>query len=315
MRKAASGGTVSPARRIVGAAGVLAGAGALGIGYASVIELHWFRLGAVEIPVLDPGSDPIRLLHISDLHMLGRHHRKQAFIRGLAKLRPDVVIHTGDTLSGPDGVPAVLDALAGLRSVPGAFVFGSNDYLAPVPKNPFIYFDKNHKRVAGAELPWRELRDGLVETGWLDLTNTTGTLKLADGRRIDVRGLDDPHLKADRFDRIAAVPPDPDADVRIGLVHAPEPRVLDRLAPGVDLILCGHTHGGQLRIPGYGALVTNCGLDRARARGLSRFDDGLGAGKGAWLHVSAGMGTSPYAPIRFACRPEATLLTLVPRSG
>jgi predicted MPP superfamily phosphohydrolase len=57
-------------------------------------------------------------------------------------------------------------------------------------------------------------------------------------------------------------------------------------------------------VPLYGALVTNCGLDRGRARGLSRYD-------GTWLHVSAGLGTSPYAPVRFACPPEATLLTLV----
>jgi predicted MPP superfamily phosphohydrolase len=75
---------------------------------------------------------------------------------------------------------------------------------------------------------------------------------------------------------------------------------------GFRLVVSGHTHGGQLRVPGYGALVTNCGLDRTRARGLSRWRDG------AWLHVSAGLGTSPYAPVRFACPPEATLLTLVP---
>jgi predicted MPP superfamily phosphohydrolase len=73
---------------------------------------------------------------------------------------------------------------------------------------------------------------------------------------------------------------------------------------GCRLILAGHTHGGQLRVPFYGALVTNCGIDRARARGLSRYEN-------AWLHVSAGLGTSPFAPVRFSCPPEATLLTLV----
>ena len=71
-------------------------------------------------------------------------------------------------------------------------------------------------------------------------------------------------------------------------------------------MLAGHTHGGQLRIPGYGALVTNCDLDAARVKGLSRYGN-------AYLHVSAGLGPSPYARIRVACRPEATLLTLVPR--
>ena len=83
--------------------------------------------------------------------------------------------------------------------------------------------------------------------------------------------------------------------------------VLDRFAEdGYDLVLAGHTHGGQLRLPGYGALVTNCDLDRSRARGVSDWGD-------MKLHVSAGLGTSPYAPVRFCCRPEASLLDLVAR--
>jgi hypothetical protein len=84
--------------------------------------------------------------------------------------------------------------------------------------------------------------------------------------------------------------------------------VLDAFAAdGFPLVLAGHTHGGQLRVPFYGALVTNCGIDRERARGLHRWSGDT------WVHVSAGLGTSPYAPVRFACPPEASLLTLVPR--
>jgi predicted MPP superfamily phosphohydrolase len=74
------------------------------------------------------------------------------------------------------------------------------------------------------------------------------------------------------------------------------------------LVFAGHTHGGQLCLPGKGALVTNCDLDTARAKGLHRHP--AGDPEGAWLHVSAGLGTSPMAPVRFCCRPEATLLTL-----
>ena len=108
----------------------------------------------------------------------------------------------------------------------------------------------------------------------------------------------------------------PDADVRIGLAHSPEPRVLDRFADdGYDLLLCGHTHGGQLRVPFYGALVTNCGIDRAHVRWLHRWAPPSAAHPaGTWLHVSAGLGTSPYAPYRLACPPEATLLTLTTRA-
>jgi predicted MPP superfamily phosphohydrolase len=95
--------------------------------------------------------------------------------------------------------------------------------------------------------------------------------------------------------------------VRIALAHAPEPRVLDAFAAdGYDLLLAGHTHGGQVCVPFYGALATNCGIDRPRVKGLHQH-------RGSWLHVSAGLGTSPWAPVRFACLPEATLLTLVSR--
>jgi uncharacterized protein len=162
-------------------------------------------------------------------------------------------------------------------------------------------------REQGDALPWRELRDVMADAGWLDLTNARGYLK-ADGRQLELVGVDDPHIERDRYDLVSA-PADPDATLTIGVTHSPEPRVISAMAlDGCDLILAGHTHGGQLRVPFYGALVTNCGLDRAHARGLSRYD-------GVWLHVSAGLGTSPFAPVRFACPPEATLLTLVADVG
>ncbi|HEX2074972.1 MAG TPA: metallophosphoesterase, partial [Geodermatophilus sp.] len=228
---------------------------------------------------------------------------------------PDLVITTGDNLAGMDAVPPTLRALDPLMRLPGAFVLASNDYYAPRPKNPLKYFKRDHRRVHGDELPWRDLRDGLTARGWLDLTNGTGELTVA-GRRIAFAGVDDPHLKLDRYDLVAG-PADASADLRIGLVHSPEPRVLDRFAAdGYDLLLCGHTHGGQLRVPFYGALVTNCGIDRDRVRWLHRWaEPGPGRPAGTWLHISAGLGTSPYAPVRFACPPEATLLTLTARES
>ena len=118
-------------------------------------------------------------------------------------------------------------------------------------------------------------------------------------------GVDDPHLSRDRYDTIAG-PASPAANLTLGLTHSPEPRVLDRFAAdGYQLVMAGHTHGGQLCLPFYGAIVTNCDLDRSRAKGASRW------GARTQLHVSAGIGTSPFAPVRFCCRPEATLLTLV----
>ena len=165
---------------------------------------------------------------------------------------------------------------------------------------------KSTKRQHGVPLPWRDLRAALLERGWLDATHARVTLT-AGGLAIAAAGVDDPHIRRDRYDLVAGRPAG-SPDLRIGLTHSPEPRVLDGFAAdSYDLVLAGHTHGGQLRLPGYGAIVTNCGIDRSRARGASRW------GAHMWLHVSAGLGTAPTAPVRFACPPEASLLTLVPR--
>lgn len=284
----------------------LAGLGVATVAYASLYERNRWTLRRFEVPVLPLGQDPLTLLHLSDIHMLSRQSGKQRWIRALAALQPDLVVNTGDNLAGHDAVPATVEALGPLLDRPGAFVLGSNDYYAPQPKNPLRYFFPDHKRVVGEALPWRELRDVMTSRGWVDLTNRRGELK-ADGRRVALAGLDDPHLHRDRYDDIAGTAP-AGADLRLGLLHSPEPLLLDRFAAdGYELVLAGHTHGGQVRVPLYGAPVTNCGIDRARSRWLSRWTDAT------WLHVSAGLGTSPYAPYRFACRPEAALLTLVSR--
>jgi predicted MPP superfamily phosphohydrolase len=193
---------------------------------------------------------------------------------------------------------------------PGVFVYGSNDLFSPRPKNPARYLwrtSKGEHDRKQPDLPWEELRDSFTSAGWLDANNQRGRLKAGD-LDIAVGGVHDSHIRRDRYDRIAG-PADPAADLRLGVLHSPEPRVLDRFeADGYDLLLAGHTHGGQLRVPLYGALVTNCGIDRARVSGLHPYGR-------SWLHVSAGLGTSPWAPARFSCRPEATLLTLIPRVG
>ena len=283
--------------------------GAAGIAYASGIERRHWTLREVTLPVLPAGTRPLRVLQLTDLHMTPGQRSKQRWVAGLAALEPDLVVDTGDNLAHTRAVPSVLAALDPLLSLPGLFVFGSNDYYGPTFKNPARYLVPSwQKRVHSGDLPWRDLRAALVERGWQDATHTRFAIEVA-GVRIAVAGVDDPHIDNDRYELVAG-PADPDVDLRLGLTHSPEPRVLDAFAAdGYDLVLAGHTHGGQLRLPFYGAIVTNCGLDRSRARGASRW------GAHMRLHVSAGLGTSPYAPARFCCPPEATLLTLVARPG
>lgn len=288
---------------------IAVGTAALGtaaVSYAAAIERRHWTLRQATLPVLTEGARPLRILHISDIHMLPDQRSKQRWIAALNDLEPDLVVNTGDNLAHRQAVPAVMRALGPLLQRPGVFVFGSNDYYAPRPKNPARYLVNSKRRIHGLPLPWKDLRAAFAEHGWLDLTHRRRGFAVA-GQQIVAAGVDDPHLRRDRYSEIAGQP-DPAAALRLGLTHSPEPRVLDAFATdGYDLVLAGHTHGGQLRLPGVGALVTNCSLDRSRARGVSRW------GTRMWLHVSAGLGTSPYAPVRFACPPEASLLTLVPR--
>ena len=293
-------------------AGTLAGAGLTA--YAAW-EARQYTLRRVSVPILPQGHQPLRVLHLSDVHMTPSQCRKQEWLRGLADLRPDLVVNTGDNLAHRDSVPVVRDSLGPLLDVPGVFVFGSNDYYSPSLRNPLRYLlpDDGQRNIHTPQLPWRDLGRVFTDAGWLDLTNTREQLKVG-GTRFAFAGVDDPHLEYDRLDEVAG-PADPDADVRLAVAHAPYLRVLDQFAAdGYDAIIAGHTHGGQVCLPGRGALTTNCDLEPARAKGLHRHpaDSRPGDPGSAWLHVSAGLGTSPYVPLRVACRPEATLVTLTP---
>ena len=322
-------GPMSTSKNLAAATAVVAATGAAAFGW-SLVEAHLFRLRHAEVAVLPPGQEPKRILHLSDLHMTPTQSDKKRWVAALARLEPDLVVATGDFLSHPKAVPAVMDALGPLFDAPGVFTLGSNDYLAPKPFNPMRYFrGPSRVDITRGGLPWPDLVAGLTRWGWVDLDNRRAQLDLP-GWQVDSRGVDDPHIELDDYDLVAG-DFDAGATLRLGVTHAPYRRVLDGMTrDGADLILAGHTHGGQVCVPGFGALVTNCDLDRKRVKGLSSYEAlelsgttvlnspdvawAPGDGRMSALHVSAGVGTSSYAPIRFACPPEATLLTLVARS-
>jgi uncharacterized protein len=289
------------------AAGVALAGGAC-FAYGVFVERQAFTLRRVTVTVLPQGQRPMRVLHLSDLHLSTDRRNLVRWVDSLAALRPDLVVTTGDNFSQPQALPLVYEAYQRLFAFPGVFVFGSNDYFAPTPVNPLRYLGlARTSRPERAALPHRELRAGLVERGWHDVEHHRVELAV-DGRQVEIRGTKDAHLDLDVYDDVAGAA-DPGAVLSIGVTHAPYLRLLDAMtADGLDLIIAGHTHGGQVCVPLYGALTTNCDLDAERVKGLSEHQFG---GHKAALHVSAGLGTSPYAPYRFACRPEATLLTLV----
>ncbi|QDZ16349.1 metallophosphoesterase [Humibacter ginsenosidimutans] len=302
--------------------------------WGTLIERRAYVLRQVSAPVLPSGSKPIRVLHLSDLHMAPWQRDKQRWIRSLAAYMPDLVIDTGDNLGHERGFDGVRYALEPFAGIPGAFVNGSNDYYGPVPKNPMRYFTgPSSMHVAPANLDTAELTGFFdSELGWADLNNHAEAITV-NGTRLELFGVDDPHRNFDRLDVVtgeldelrasevtdAAWPDSADAahdtvpTVSIGVAHAPYRRILDSFVTnGAAMIFAGHTHGGQVCVPGFGALVTNCDIPRRQVKGLSVWTHALRA---AYLNVSAGLGTSIYAPVRFACRPEATLITLVPQDA
>ncbi len=281
-------------------------AGAACVAYGTFVERDWYRLREVRLPGLlrRPDAPPLRVLHLSDIHLDPPQGRKEAFLEGLAGEDADLVVLTGDLLGAQGAEERMVELLAPLvgDETPGILVLGSNDLYGPIAKGYHHYFTDPDKRIHGKRLDTERLVGGLADAGYRTLHNEAVVVDTRVGT-VAVGGIDDPHLEG-------AVIPDADqisvrddgAVLRLGAVHAPYTVALDRLIEGgYELLVAGHTHGGQVRFPPVGAVIGNCDLPLDQVRGESRY-------RSAWLHVSPGMGTSRYAPFRFACRPEATML-------
>ncbi len=283
--------------------------GILALIWGVMIERNLFTVVREELPILPAGSKPIRVLHISDLHLAPWQKRKLAWISKLSKLEPDLVIDTGDNLGHRDAIRPALSALDSLLGTKGVFVNGSNDYHAPELRNPLSYLNKPSSPSHNEVLPTARMTDVFEAKGWLNLNNNAGSLTVT-GTRIGFLGLDDPHDELAWYATLDAQASNlGKQDLIIGVAHAPYLKVINEFGSrGADLVFAGHTHGGQVCLPKFGAIITNCDLPAKDAKGLSRQNVN---GKNVWLNVCAGLGTSIFAPIRLFCRPEVRLLTLV----
>ncbi|MCL2783871.1 MAG: metallophosphoesterase, partial [Propionibacteriaceae bacterium] len=243
---------------------IIAAIGAGCVGYGMIIEKNAFRLRRFEIPMLAEGAEEIRILHISDMHLLARQAKKISWVRQLGALQPDFIINTGDNLSEADALPSLAKALAPLAGIPGVFVLGSNDFRGPRPTNPLSYLTQSESKGQGDYLPTEDIIDLLESFGWDNVEQARHRYELR-GTSVEVRGCSDAHMGADNYPLVMG---ESDADLLLGVTHAPYLKVLDEMvADEVELIFAGHTHGGQVCLPGGYALTTNCDLPTDQARG------------------------------------------------
>jgi len=292
----------------LGLAGLAAGGAALAWGS---IERTLPTLRRYDVPI-ERNVSEVTILQIADLHLFAGQEFLLRFLSDVASSeRFDMIVSTGDNFGSSAGLDMVMDAYRPFLSYPGAFVLGSNDYYSPIPKrwSRYLSRSKPHPARVVPDLTYIPMVRQLRAAGWVDLSNACGTLSLP-GATVSLLGTDDAHINRDRLAAPASSWEAPGV-LRLGITHAPYTRVVSALTrAGSDLILAGHTHGGQIGIPGVGAIITNCDIARRYAKGLNRWE--TPDGSSSWLHVSAGLGTSPYAKVRIATRPEASLIHVHP---
>jgi predicted MPP superfamily phosphohydrolase len=271
--------------------------------WAIVIERQLYVIRQQSIKVLPQGSNPIRVLQIGDIHLAPWQKSKMRFLASLGEKQIDLVVNTGDNLGHKNAIKPLLNALSPLLTKPGVFVHGSNDYFGPVAKNPFEYIFHSSAKPNSKSLSTEELTEAFETAGWVNLNNRFADVQV-NGNRIRFLGIDDYHIGYAKFDLLVR-----SDNFSIALTHAPYMEAIEKLAGlGAQMIFAGHTHGGQVRFPFVGALTTNSDLPNKFARGLSGWEF---EGQSSVLSVVAGLGNSIFAPVRFFCRPEVRLITLL----
>ena len=304
-------------RRVLSGAAKLFALGAAAAGSATLfgaLSARQFGIRHETLPILPKGHSPLRVLHVGDMHLVAGDAAKIDFVRGLAATQPDVVINIGDNTGGTDAIDDVLYALEPLFAFPGIFVPGSNDYFGPRSANPLRYLrapsTTDHAPHPRNTINTRKMFEGFTAHGtWHEVSNRAVDLQLGNGVILRVAGTNDAHMQADEWPGFSPTN-DTHPALKIAVTHAPYRRVLDAaVADGADLIFAGHTHGGQVALPAYGAIVSNCDLPTGLASGLFTWRT---AGRQALVHVTAGIGASPTVPLRTFSPPEAVVLDLVP---
>lgn len=241
---------------------------------------HWeVGLERHEITQLTQVYGPLagrRAVHLSDLHVDRRQSRHDDVIAAIEELQPDWIFITGDLLNVPEGLPHLFGFLAHLRKIAPVYItLGNHDHYSGVPVSQFTEFADRHKISL--------------------LINQTTFVSTGSGE-LAIVGVDDPSLhRAD----LRCIPPPANRRFTLLLAHAPN--ILDQMDEdhAVDLILCGHSHGGQWQIPGVPTFWLPPGC---RGRISGRHENTRHR-----LYVNRGLGWS-FLPFRWNCQPEIAVI-------
>lgn len=245
----------------------------------------------VHLPDLPQALDGLTIAHLSDFHCQPDRaiewSSREAVRLAMAE-RPDLIVITGDMFEIAELVGECAWQLEGLSAPLGVWAVPGNHDRAH--RDPFAYLEASQQAL-------EELRRTLAELGVTLLANESRTLRV-DGAELAIAGVDD--FAYGRDDARAALAQVDGADVSLLLAHTPD-TLDDPCARQADLMLCGHTHGGQIQLPGIGSPWAPVWRDRRRASGLLRAE-------GTLCYVTRGVASA--TPARFRCRPEVALLTL-----
>ena len=254
--------------------------GVLCMAYGFFLEPYWPAVTRVRITSANllPGSKPIRVAHISDLHSDSRPRLEELLPDIIAAEKPDLIVFTGDAINSPAALPVMQKCMTRLSAIAPTFA------------------------VRGNWDAWYWYRVNLFEgTGVEELNGTAREVK-AGSSSVWVAGVA-VESESRINEALESIPP---GACTLFLFHYPD-LILEMAERPVDLYCAGHTHGGQVALPFYGALITFSKFGKKYEAGLYRVNR-------TWMYVNRGIGMEGgSAPrVRFFARPEITVIEIHP---
>jgi uncharacterized protein len=259
---------------------IAAFAGAICFMYAYFIEPYRLQVNTIEIQSSKLKNSGLRIVHISDLHCDKEQRLEGRVVEVINNLKPDIIVFTGDSINTPKAKPLLDKTMNSLKARLGKFVVrGNND----------VWYRRRHNL------------DPFIDSGFTVLDNQSVLIE-DNGQKYYIRGQrsTSSHTYLGPGNEIS------DDSFNIFLYHHPD--MIEKLGgSGFDLYLAGHTHGGQVALPFYGALITLTKHGKKYESGHYKFGE-------MDIYINRGTGMEGnYAPrVRFCAIPEVTVIDLKP---